>query len=112
MQMQADDMHKLHVRGMSFFCLLGSITNFGLKACTNFGFMFRNCIAFNTPLSSWGDYISTDLEDTSFMFDGCDVFNQDLTLWGPRLSSLRYMDAMFTGCSAFNNGDVVGGITG
>ena len=106
------------VKTMKFFMDMQNGTNSVLtlnldalkpKACTNFGFMFRNCIAFNTPLSSWGDYISTDLEDTSFMFDGCDVFNQDLTLWGPRLSSLRYMDAMFTGCSAFNNGDVVGG---
>jgi surface protein len=81
------------------------------KACKDFEFAFRSCTSFNSPLSSWGNYLSTThtLRKLNFMFSNCSSFNQDLTLWGPRLSAVITTDAMFSGASAFNNGDIAGG---
>jgi hypothetical protein len=64
--------------------------------------MFRNCSAYNQPMSNFDFTSATDC--TGFM-ENCVLFNQDVNGWDFTVSVSRLTE-MFKGCTNFNNGGV------
>ena len=71
-----------------------------LKA-ENLIYTFATQFHFNSPLNSWGPYLSGSFNNSA-TFAGCERFNQNLDTWN--VSSCSRFTFMFKDCYAFNNG--------
>jgi len=77
--------------------------------CLNFSSMFQSSTAFNRAMPNLidtsGIIVGTTVTLAS-MFQTATIFNQDISNWN--LSRVTAMNLMFSGASAFNNGDPSG----
>ena len=117
--------------GMFAGCHLftGDLSHWNTGCVTDMSSMFEKCASFNGDLSHWATGKVTTIRrmfhgctsfqggglrswDTSQVVDmrhamfRCTVFNGDLCTWST--GSVRVMDCMFSGCSAFRGGDLRG----
>jgi len=67
------------------------------SSITNISSMFRYCMAFNQPLSTWN---TSNVTNMSSMFSWCINFNQPLNNW--TVNNVTDMSCMFLKCTNFN----------
>ncbi|MFV0506568.1 MAG: BspA family leucine-rich repeat surface protein [Bacteroidales bacterium] len=81
------------------------LSNWNIDNVTNMKYMFDEAANFNNggkPLL-WGNKTDS-VTDMSYMFRGAVKFNVDISSWN--IKSVRTMEGMFYGATAFNNGGV------